>query len=128
MRKGEESVKIVKRFSEALKRKVVEEVLSGMLTRREAARLYGLSSKRIIDRWIFLQTGRRTKVVRVVMKNEIERIRELEEALADERLGRRVMAAQLEAYEKYVPDLKKRLNTKELKRFEENQDKIAQLR
>ena len=65
---------------------------------------------------------------RVMMKSEAERIRELEEALADERLARRVLAAQLESYAHYVPDLKKRLSTKELKKFEENQKKIEQLR
>ena len=62
------------------------------------------------------------------MKSELERIRELEAALADERLARRVLAAQLESYEGYVPDLKKKLSTKELKRFEENQKKIEKLR
>ena len=63
-----------------------------------------------------------------MMKSEAERIRELEEALADERLARRLLAAQLESYEGYVPDLKKRLTTKELKRFEENQKRIEKLR
>ena len=118
----------IKRFSAALKRKVVEEVLSGSLTAKEAARLYGVISARTVNDWIFKYEGRETKVVRVIMKSESERLRELESALADERLARRVLAAQLESYQRYVPDLKKRLNTKELKQFEENQKKIEQLR
>jgi transposase-like protein len=122
-----QEVREIRRFSAALKRKVVEEVVSGGLTAREAARLYGVSSARVVNRWVFKQEGRQTKIVRVMMKSEAERIRELEEALADERLARRVLAAQLESYQRYVPDLKKRLNTKELKKFEENQRKIEQL-
>ena len=121
-------VKEIKRFSAALKMKVVEEVLTGSLTTKEAARLYGVGSSRTVNRWVFAQEGRQTKVVRVMMKSELERIRELEEALADERLGRRVLAAQLESYERYVPDLKKKLSTKELKQFEENQKKIEKFR
>lgn len=123
-----QEVKEIKRFSAALKRKAVEEVLTGGLTAREAAKLYGVNSARTVNSWIFAQEGRQTKIVRIMMKSEADRIRELEEALADERLARRVLAAQLESYEHYVPDLKKRLDTKELKKFEENQEKIKRLR
>lgn len=120
--------KEIRRFSAALKSKVVEEVVSGALTAREAARLYGVSSARVVNAWVFKHEGRRTKIVRVMMKSEAERIKELEEALSDAILARRVLAAQLESYEHYVPDLKKRLDTKELKKFEENQKKIEKLR
>ena len=128
VRSAAREAKEIKRFSAALKRKVVEEVVSGGMPAREAARLYGISSARTVNRWIFAHEGRQTKVARVMMKSEAERIRELESALADERLARRVLAAQLESYERYVPDLKKRLDTKGLKKFEENQEKIRRLR
>ncbi len=123
-----QEIKEIKRFSAALKRKVVEEVLTGGLTPREAAKLYGVSSARTVNAWVFAQEGRRTRVVRIMMKSEADRIRELEAALADERLARRVLAAQLESYEHYVPDFKKKLASKELKKFEENQEKIKRLR
>ena len=125
--KGEE-IQNINRFSVALKQKVVEEVVSGALTAREAARLYGVGSARTVNAWVFKHEGRKTRIVRVMMKSEAERIRELEKALSDATLGRRVLAAQLESYEHYVPDLKKRLSTKELKKFEENQKKIEKLR
>lgn len=128
MKKQGNEIKEIKRFSAALKRKVVEEVLSGGLTAKEAARLYGIGSARTVNDWVFKHEGRQTKIVRVMMKSEAERLRELESALSDERLARRVLAAQLESYQRYVPDLKKRLSTKELKQFEENQKKIEQLR
>lgn len=121
-------IREIRRFSAALKQKVVEEVQSGALTAREAAKLYGVNSARTVNSWVFTHEGRKTRIVRVMTKSEVERIRELEEALADERLARRVLAAQLESYEHYVPDLKKRLSMKELKRFEENQKKIEKLR
>ena len=100
-------VKEIRRFSAGLKRKVVEEVESGSLTAREAARLYGVSSARVVNDWLFKHQGRKTKIVRVMMKSEAERIKELEQALSDAILAKRVLAAQLESYEGYVPDLKK---------------------
>jgi transposase-like protein len=121
-------IREIRRFSAALKQKVIEEVQSCALTPREAAKLYGISSVRTVNGWIFAHEGRKTRIVRLMMKSEAERISELEEALADERLARRLLAAQLESYEGYVPDLKKRLTTKELKRFEENQKRIEKLR
>jgi uncharacterized protein YwgA len=65
-----------------------------------------------------------TQIVRVTMKNEEERIKELERALADERLGNMLLAAQLKSYQRHVPNLKKKLSTKELKQFEENEVKL----
>ena len=121
-------IKRINRYSEALKQKIVEEVIGGELTAKEASRYYGISSPRVVNQWVFKATGRQTKVVRVMMKSELERIRELEAILADEQLARRVMMAQLESYERYVPDLKKKLSTKELKQFEENQEKLKKLR
>ena len=62
------------------------------------------------------------------MKSEHEKIEELKAALGEELLRRRVYAKQLEIYEEYVPDLKKKLGTKRLKAFEKNQEKIDQFR
>jgi transposase-like protein len=120
----------IKRYSVGLKQHVVEEIEGGRLTRREAARIYGISCSRVIGRWL-RQYGRisySTKIVRVTMKSEAERMKDLEEALADECLRSRLYAAQLKSYEHYVPDLKKKLSTKELKQFEENEKKIETLR
>ena len=123
-----EDVKIVTRYSEALKRKIVEEVSLGVLTAREAKELYGISSTRTINRWIQVQGKQSTKIVRVMMKSEKERIRELEQAVADLEIRDMVRAAQLESYQRHVPDLKKKLSTKELKEFEENEEKIKKFR
>ena len=129
MQTGTKKVQI-RRYSIALKRKVVEEVERGELTIREAIRMYDIVSARTVNRWVW-QYGKKkyqTQVVRVTVKSEYEKIEELKAALADERLRSRLYAKQLEAYEKYAPELKKRLGTKQLKEFEENQQKIKQYR
>lgn len=119
-------IKLIRRYSESLKLKVVEEVSSGRLTTKEAMRHYDVIHRKTIDRWMCKYGARlyQTQVIRVIMKSEQEQIRELKEALADSDLTRRVYAAQLKAYARYVPDLKKKLSGKELNQFEENQKKI----
>ena len=130
MNKSEESVKIVHRYSEALKRKVSEEISRGVLTTREAMDMYGIEHRKTVSRWVAQYSGNRnkTKIVRVMMKSEQERIRELEKALADEHVKRVLYAKQLENYEKLVPDFKKKLDTKALKEFEKNEEKIRNIR
>lgn len=118
---GVEALKVraVYRYSESLKAKIAHEVGTGKLTTLEASRRYDIKSPRTIDKWVRKYGYREyeTKLVRVMMKSEQDRIQDLEEALADEKLRNRLFAAQLESYEGYVPDLKKKLNSKELKRF-----------
>ncbi|OVE80039.1 hypothetical protein BVY02_01570 [bacterium J17] len=122
------SVKKIYRYSESLKAKIAEEVGTGVLTASEAMQKYGIKHRRTVNVWVRKYGYREyeTEVVRVVMKSEQDRIRELEEALADEKLRNRLYAAQLESYEGYVPNLKKKLSTKELQKFEENEKKIKQ--
>jgi len=117
-------------YSEAFKRKVVEEIERGELNTREAARVYGIPYGGIIPRWLrkYGTKSYQTKIVRVMMKSERDEINELKKALADERIRSLVFSRQLESYEKYVPDLKKRLDTKQLKEFEEREQKIKQFR
>lgn len=118
--------KIIHRYSESLKRQIVSEIESGTVSVREASEHYGVKHRRTITGWC-RQYGSRvapTKIVRVMMKDEQERIKELERALVDEQLKNRVYAAQLESYAEEVPDLKKRLNTEQLKKFEHNERKI----
>ena len=123
-------IKTIRRYSESLKMQVVEDVESGRMTAKEASKQYDVLNSRTINYWVqkYGKSKYRTRVVRVVMKSEQERIRELESALSDALLGKRVLAAQLESYETYVPDLKKKLAPKELKEFEERQRKIQLFR
>lgn len=124
------AVKEIRRYSESMKLQVVEEVESGRISAREASVFYDIGNRRTIYRWVskYGKSKRRTKVVRVIMKSEQERIRELESALSDALLSKRVLMAQLDYYEENVPDIKKKLNSQQLKEFEEGQRKIQQFR
>ena len=122
--------RVIKRYSEALKRKIVEEVERGSYTAREACGMYDISDTRTVYTWIKRYGNYRgeNQIVRIMMKSEKERIEELEKALADEKIRSMVYGAQLKQYEKLVPDFKKKLGTKALKRFEENVKKIQSFR
>lgn len=129
MSKRAREVRIIHRYSEGLKRKISEEIDRGLLSAGEAERIYGIN-RRTINRWreLYGRNRRKTELVRVMTKSEKERIEELERALADEKIRNMVYSAQLDRYAHYVPDLKKRLNTKELKQFEKNEKKIKTFR
>jgi transposase len=103
----------IRRYSEALKKKVVEEVESGKLSQAEAARRYGLRRGAV---WDFLRAyGRlynKRRIVEVVMVDQKEKIDELKEALADAHLKLRLYDKMLElAGKEYKADLKKNFFT-----------------
>ena len=120
----------ITQYSEAFKRKIVAESERGDLNSREAARTYGIPYGGTIPNWLRKYGSKKyeTKIVRVMMKSEQNEINELKKALAEERIRSLVFSRQLESYEKYVPDLKKRLDTKQLKEFEEREQRIKQYR
>jgi transposase-like protein len=118
-------MQVSRRYSESFKVKVVEELESGQLTVPEVRQRYGITGGSTIRDWLRRYgNGDQPQVITVTMKSEQERIQELEKALADERLGNMLLGAQLRSYQRHVPDLKKKLNSKELKKFEENEVKI----
>lgn len=86
------------RYSEAFKQQVVEEIASGRFgSAREAASAYGITGNGTVERWL-RRSGRGAllgKVVRVEKAGEPgeirrlkERVRRLEEALADAHMDR----------------------------------------
>ena len=118
-----EGLKLVHRYSESLKSKIVEEVENGELTVSEAMNLYGIQHRRTINRWIQVmgKNRRPTQIVRVMMKSEQERIKELEKALADAELERFALKTLVSVYEEdYGADKKKR--------SPERSKKVAELR
>lgn len=98
-----------RRFSEALRERIVEEIERGVLSIAEAARECG-TTKTSIKNWLD-EYGRfkaKRSIVEVVMKSEQERIAELEKALADAHLKLRVYDEIINlAGKKYKVDLKK---------------------
>ena len=108
----------VLRYSLSFQQKVVNEIESGELSIGDARRLYDIRGNETIQKWI-RKLGKNhllSKVVRIEMKDEKDRvkelekrIRELESALADEHIRNAVLESLVEiARDKYGIDLKKK--------------------
>lgn len=106
----------IRRFDEALKIRIVEEIESGRLSISEAGKEYG-AGKTVIRHWLE-EYGRfkpKHNIVEMVMKSEQERIAELEKALADAHLKLRIYDELInQAGKKYKVDLKKTFGTAQL--------------
>jgi transposase-like protein len=120
MFKKGQSPKQVKFYSEAFKQHVVGEIERGVLSAQEAQRHYKISSHHTVNRWRRRYgTLGEVKVLRVMMKDEKSRIRQLEELLADEKLRNRLLNAQLDVIEEeYGEDIKKKLSTERLSEYD----------
>lgn len=106
----EQTIKIV---SEDLKRKIVEEIESGNIGQCEASRLYGIQRGAIL-KWLkrYGKFAHTRKIVEVVMKDEKEKIEQLQQALADAQLKIRLYDRMLDmASEEYKTDIKKNFYT-----------------
>lgn len=114
-------VKVIRRYSEALKHSVVEEVEGCQLTVREAQEKYDVPHGRTITRWVRMY-GKEilpTRVVKVIMKEEAKRIEELEKLVLSLQIDNALMRAQYEiALEERGEEIKKKLTTRQLKEFE----------
>jgi len=105
------------RYSISFKQKVVKEIEEEGLTLAQAQRRYGISGGSTIQQWLikFGKNHLLNKVVRVEMKGEKDRVKELEAeikklklALADATMERHALQNLLEiANEHYQADIKK---------------------
>lgn len=120
MRYREETIR---RFSEELKKRIVEEIEGGNISQADAAREYGMT-KSAVRSWLEVYGKLRCKktIVEVVMKNEKARIEELQKALAEAHLKLRIYDKMIEqANRKYKTDLKKTFGTQALENFKEKE-------
>ena len=117
--------RIIMRYSISFKRKVVKEIEEEGLGIAEAARRYGIKGSNVIQNWL-KQMGRNhllNKVVRVEMRGEKDRIKELESeirklkiALADSTMGKHALETLITIVnEHYQTDVKKNLGQQPLK-------------
>lgn len=99
--------KVVRRFSEAFKRSVVAEVESGRYTAYEAARTHEIHFQ-LVYRWLkrFGGPDSQTRIMRIEMPTERDRIKELEKrnrdlesALAQAHMKIVVLESAVEVYE-----------------------------
>jgi transposase len=111
------------RYSISFKQKVVKEVEEEGLTFAEAMRRYGIKGGQTIQKWAvsFGKNDLLNKVVRVEMKGEKDRIKELEAqvrelkvALADATLAKGALETLIDVVnEHYQTDVKKNLGQKQ---------------
>ena len=111
--------KTIIRYSQAFKQKVISEIESGKITIEEARRLYGIGGGSIIQIWIkkFDKLHMLNKVVRIEMKDEVSKLKqlekekkELESALAQAHLKLLAYESLIEVAEENLGiDLKKNL-------------------
>jgi transposase len=112
----------VLRYSLAFKQKIVSEIESGKLTASSARRLYAIKGADTIARWLaqFGKLHLLNQVVRIEMKDEKDRIKELERekqrlesALAQEHLRNICLESLIECVEEhYKIDVKKNFGEK----------------
>lgn len=120
--------KVIYQYSTAFKQKIVSEIESGELSISEAQKVYGIKGSDTIQNWI-KKLGKNhllNKIVRIEMRDEKERIKELEtqikkleSALANAHIKNVALESVIEcAEEHYKQDLKKNFGGKELKEDE----------
>ena len=116
--------KVFLRYSISFKQKVVKEIEEEGLTFSEAMRRYGIKGGQTLQKWAvsFGKNDLLNKVVRVEMKGEKDRVKELEAqvkklkiALADATLAKGALETLIEIVdEHYQTDVKKNLGQKQL--------------
>lgn len=116
--------RVLYRYSLAFQQKVVKEIEIGKIrSAKEAQRIYDIKGNGTIQKWI-RKLGKNeliSKVVRVEMKNEADKIKELhkkvkalESALANERIKTIALESLMEAAEEqYGVNFKKNSSAKE---------------
>ena len=116
------SERVIYRYSEAFKQKVVSEIESGELSIEAARRIYDIGGQTTIQKWL-KKVGKYDllyKVVRIEMKDEKDKLRELEKqkkqlesALAQEHLKNICLEALIDSIEEhYGIDVKKNFGDK----------------
>ena len=124
-------LKIIKRYSEELKRKVVLEVESGRMSVSGVVESFDISSPSVVHNWLrkYGKLQPKIKLIRIDMDENVKKLRELEKALSEEKVRNMLYKYELEYMHEHFPDseLKKKLNTKQLKDLENIQERRFKL-
>ena len=117
--------KTITRYSEAFKRKVIDEIEQGRLTQAEAKRKYGIKDQATIHYWLkrFGKNHLLNRIVRIEMPNEISsqdiikqlkaEKQQLESALAQSQLKVIALESLVEVAEEHFQiDIKKKFGTR----------------
>ena len=125
-----ENRRIIYRYSQAFKIKVVGDIESGKYTIEQARKVYGIKGQGLIQNWIkrFGKLELLNKIVRIEMKDEVSEInqlkkdkQQLESALAQAHIEILVYKTLMEEVEKeYGIDVKKNFGREELQQQKRN--------
>jgi len=120
------------RYSSSFKRKVVKEIEKEGLTLMDARRRYGIKGGATIQGWLrnFGKNHLLNKIVRIEMKGEKDRVKELEAeikklkmALADTTMEKHVLETLIDIVnEHYQTDVKKNLGQQQSKQATRKKD------
>lgn len=131
--KQRENRRIIYRYSQAFKIKVVGDIESGKYTIEQARKVYGIKGQGLIQNWIkkFGKLELLNKIVRIEMKDEVTEInklkkqnQKLESALAQAHMEILVYKTLMEEVEKeYGVDIKKNFGQEELQQPERKASK-----
>ena len=124
--------KTIVRYSISFKQKVVQEIEEEGLSFSQAARRYGIKGGQTLQNWVvtFGKNHLLNKIVRVEMKDEKDRVKELEAeikrlklALADAVLAKDALETLVEIVdEHYQTDVKKNLGPQQLSKHQPKKD------
>lgn len=105
---------VIKVVSEELKRHIINEIESGDISQSEAERLYGIPRSSISKMLrLYGRIPPRRQIVEVVVKDQKEKMAELQQALSDAHLKLRLYEKMFELAEtEYKKDIKKNFSTK----------------
>lgn len=121
---------VITRYREELKRAAVHDVEELGIRVQEVCRHYKIRSQRTVYRWLRRYGSQRgpSQVVRVIMKSEQERIKELESVVAELSVRCKLLQTQVSIYEEVTGEEgKKKFSTKQLHELEEKKQKLARL-
>ena len=97
---------------------------------KEVCRHYDIKNERLVYKWLkkYGNDSKTVKVVRVIMKSEQERIRELESVVADLSVKCKLFKAQVDIYEEVTgSESKKKLSMEQLQELEKKKKKLSEL-
>ena len=124
--------KTIVRYSISFKQKVVQEIEEEGLSFSQAARRYGIKGGETLQKWVvtFGKNHLLNKIVRVEMKDEKDRVKELQAeikrlklALADAVLAKDALETLVEIVdEHYQTDVKKNLGPQQLSKHQPKKD------
>ena len=133
----EKNLILPKYYSEAFKLKIIEEVLSGQISKAEANRLYGIRSKSAILEWTRQYSGENgfdkrgkvlknseTEIINRQQAEQVKRILELEELLRIEKLRVTLSNTMIDiAEEEFGISIRKKSGAKQSKKLKQQKGK-----